>query len=114
MSTPTNVVLEEAKIVNLRERTIYLAKNLLAKMMVWGKEELNNKVREIEHEKMMEVRKYSKRQVSAMSEVWRRVRKDRGKIRRNNGFGIYKEDYWEMTKRIEVEVKVGMKRKRKD
>lgn len=42
MSTPTNVVLEEAKI-NLRERTIYLAKNLLAKMMVWGKEELNNK-----------------------------------------------------------------------
>lgn len=69
MSTPTNVVLEEAKIVNLRERTIYLAKNLLAKMMVWGKEELNNKVREIEHEEMMEVRKYSKRQVSAMSEV---------------------------------------------
>lgn len=42
------------------------------------------------------------------------VRKDRGKIRRNNGFDIYKEDYWEMTKRIEVEVKVGMKRKRKD
>lgn len=114
MSTPTNVVLEEAKIVNLRERTIYLAKNLLAKMMVWGKEELNNKVREIEHEEMMEVRKYSKRQVSAMSEVWRRVRKDRGKIRRNNGFDIYKEDYWEMTKRIEVEVEVGMKRKRKD
>lgn len=37
-----------------------------------------------------------------------------GKIRRNNGFDIYKEDYWEMTKRIEVEVKVGMKRKRKD
>lgn len=49
-----------------------------------------------------------------MSEVWRRVRKDRGKIRRNNGFDIYKEDYWEMTKRIEVEVEVGMKRKRKD
>lgn len=61
MSTPTNVVLEEAKI-NLRERTIYLAKNLLAKMMVWGKEELNNKVRKIEHEEMMEIRKYSKRQ----------------------------------------------------
>lgn len=60
MSTPTNVVLEEAKI-NLRERTIYLAKNLLAKMMVWGKEELN-KIRKIEHEEMMEVRKYSKRQ----------------------------------------------------
>lgn len=36
-STPKNVILEEAKVVNLRESTIFLAENQLFKMM--GKEE---------------------------------------------------------------------------
>lgn len=71
MSTPTNVVLEEAKINNLRERerAIYFAKNLLAKLMVWGKEETKNKIREIEYEEINEVRKYPKRQILIMSEA---------------------------------------------
>lgn len=77
MSTPTNVLLEKAKIDNPRERErgemggerSTLQKNLLAKLMVWGKEETKNKIREIEYEEMKEVRKYPKRQILFMSEA---------------------------------------------
>lgn len=36
------------------------------------------------------------------------------KIKTNNGFDIYKENYWDMTEEIEVKVEIGWKRKRRE
>lgn len=91
-----------------------MAKNLLAKVINWGKEEVKNKMGAVEYKEMLEVHKYPRRQVSVLSEAWRKVRKDRGKIRRNVGYNILKEDYWDLTEKVEVNVEEGMKRKRKE
>lgn len=42
----------------------------------------------------------------------RRYGKIEKKIKTNNGFDIYKENYWDMTEKIEVKVEIGWKRKR--
>lgn len=44
VSTPKNVILKEAKISNLRERTIMLAKEALAKIITWRRENLKDKI----------------------------------------------------------------------
>lgn len=56
--------------------------------------------------------KKPRRKGLVQSEVWRRVRKDRGIIRRQSGFDIYKENYWGLIEKINVGYKIGEERKK--
>lgn len=46
----------------------------------------------------MHIIRFSMRKPSVISEAWRRVRKDREKIKRSDG-DLYEKNYWNMTKR---------------
>lgn len=111
-STPKNVILEETKIASLRERAIMLAKENLAKIMIWGREELKDKIIKLEKYEMVERMRKPRGRGLVQNEAWRRVRKDRGLIRRQQGFGLYKEEYWGMTERMNVEYKIEEDRKK--
>lgn len=108
-STPKNVILEEAKVVNLRERAVFLAKNKLAKLLIWGREELKNKIFKMENNAIKERYRHPRGKSTVLSEAWRRIWKDRGIIDRKKGFDVFKEEYealtWEITTEINTEVK---------
>lgn len=52
--------------------------------------------------------------MSVISKAWRRVKKDRGFIKRNVGFELYEEYYWKMTKEVLTNTEIGHKRKNKE
>lgn len=52
--------------------------------------------------------------MSVISKAWRRVRKDRGFIKRNVGFELYEEYYWKITKEVLTNTEIGHKRKNKE
>lgn len=112
MSTPKNVILEEAKVSSMRERAIMLAKGSLAKIMTWRKEELKNKIIKMERHEMMERLKTPRGNRMVINEAWRKVRKDREIVKGHNGYDIYNEDYWRLTERIKVELSIGEERRK--
>lgn len=69
VSILTNIILEEAKITNLKERDINLAKNQLAKIILWMKESLKEKTCKTEYEVTKATIKYPKRRISIISKV---------------------------------------------
>lgn len=110
-STSKNMILEEAKVVNLRERAVFfLAKNQLAKLLIWGREELKNKIIKMENNEIKERYRHP-RGKSTLSEAWRRIWKDRGIIDRKKGFDVFKEEYEALTWEITTEINTGVKRK---
>lgn len=70
MSTPKNVILEEAKVSSMRERAIMLAKGSLAKIITWRKEELKNKIIKMERYEMMERLKTPRGNRMVINETW--------------------------------------------
>lgn len=59
----------------------------------------------------MKIHKYPKRHIN---EVWRKVRRDRDKIKRYEEFDIYKENYQDLMKKIEVDIYRDLRRKNKE
>lgn len=54
-------------------------------MMIRGKVEVRNKIRDLEYNELQDrIRKLRGRRL-VINEAWRRVRKNRGKIKRNEG-----------------------------
>lgn len=78
--------------------------------MIQRKEELKNEIQEIEYKEIMKIHKYPKRHIN---EVWRKVRRDRDKIKRCEEFDIYKENYQDLMKKIEVDIYRDLRRKNK-
>lgn len=91
ISILTNIILEQAKITNLKERAINLAKNQLAKVILWGKESLKEKMRKTEYEVTKATMKYPKRRILIISEAWRRMKKDGGKVKKSEGYVVAKD-----------------------
>lgn len=91
ISILTNIILEEAKITNLKERAINLAKNQLVKVILWRKESLKEKMRKTEYEVTKATMKYPKRRISIINKAWRRVRKDGGKVKKSEGYVVTKD-----------------------
>lgn len=90
ISILTNIILEEAKITNLKERAINLAKNL-AKVILWRKDSLKEKTRKTEYKVTKATMKYPKRRISIISKAWRRVRKYGGKVKKSEGYVVAKD-----------------------
>lgn len=90
ISILTNIILEETKITNLKERAINLAKKL-AKVILWRKDSLKKKTRKTEYEVTKAAMKYPKRRISIISKAWRRVRKDGGKVKKSEGYVVAKD-----------------------
>lgn len=65
----------------------------------------------MEQEKTKKTAQRVNKEISVIGETWRRVRKDRGIIRREEGFGMFKENYWDMTRNISVNLDTGRGRK---
>lgn len=90
---------------------MFLAKNYVAKVMVWGKQSLKNKIRSLKSNEMkVRMRKPRGRGI-VIIEAWRRVKKNRGIIKRNLGYKLYEENYWNMTNKVEGDVCLGEERK---
>lgn len=79
-------ILEEAKKNNLRERAVILAENNIARIMIYGKEDLKNKKPSMETYKMIERMKKLRGRGSVIEETWKRVRKDRRIVIRKEGY----------------------------
>lgn len=93
ISTPANIILEESKIESLRERTVMLTENLLLKKMIWGEEETVEKIKCMERKEAAVKTRQPRKKVSVISEAWRRVYKERGRIKRNRGYDLFEEEY---------------------
>lgn len=102
-STLKNVILEEAKMCNLKDEAVYLAESLLAKNMICGRKKIKNKVRDMETDENKDRMRNPRGRGVLISEVRKRIRKNRGIINKKGGFHILKENYWEMIDKIKVE-----------
>lgn len=107
INIPTNILLEETKIVHLRERALYLGKNLLARIMIYGSEEVKEKIRIMEAQEACTRLRNPVGDSILISTAWRRVRRDRGLIHREENYGLYRENYWHLTRKIPADVTTG-------
>lgn len=70
-----------------------MAKNQLTKLLIWGREDLKNKIIRMENNEIKERLRHSRGRGTVSSEAWRRIRKDRGIIDRKKGLDVFKEYY---------------------
>lgn len=89
-----------------------LAKGNLAKMMIWGRKDLKDKIIKMEKYELLERVRQPRGRRLVQNEAWRRVRKDIGIIKRHKGFDIYKEEYGTLTERIRTDTTIGEERRK--
>lgn len=66
----------------------------------------------MEKYELLERIRYPRGRGLVQNQAWRRIRKDRRIINRQNGLEVYKEEYWGMTERIMIKVSIGEERRR--
>lgn len=103
ISTPTNVMLIEARIMRSRERADMLARNFLSKVWCYGTEKLKKKLDDLA---MAETRyrfKQPRGRINVIIETWRRVKKDKEILDRNDRYRVFDTVFWTLTNGIMTE-----------
>lgn len=113
MSTPTNVMIAEAKDLTLEDRAGFLARNFIAKIYAYGQKELKESIQELsdlENKYRYGLKNTPK---SIITEAWTEMENVKNQIRKGPRFEIYESDYWTITNNINTDVETGQYRQMK-
>lgn len=106
-STPNNVLLGEAKVMSIKDRTEYLARNFMAKTMAYREENLKDNIERLNKMELLHRLRYPRKRPMIVTEAWNRVKKDKSKIRSKRKYGIFLMDYWTVTKELNIDLYTG-------
>lgn len=107
-STPTNVMIAEAKIHLLRDRANLLARNFLIKASTYGDEQFIEAIGNLERGELFNGFRNPLYTKSMITIAWQRVKWIRKKVGNNRKFEIFKHDYQIITDRIEADFETGL------
>lgn len=106
-STPTNVMVAEAKVRLLRDRAALLARNFLIKNLKYGEREIQDRMEELMRRENYELYRQPTNNRSIITEAWSRVKWLERRIGRRRKFEIFEEEYETITNKIEVNINIG-------
>ncbi|XP_036147710.1 uncharacterized protein LOC118647270 [Monomorium pharaonis] len=115
-STPTNVMLAEAKVMTMTNRAKLLARNYWIKMIGQDTTEKDSEITEIETLVKEELRQKTNtpwKKDSILVEAWNRVKKDAEILGKNVRNELYQMNYWDLTNKVNIEMDIGEKYKEK-
>lgn len=109
--TPTNILLAETKVMRLKERAGYLARNCLIKILSYGKEELKKKLNKLEVSETRYRIRCPRRAEITIVEAWKRVKRDREIIFQGERHEVLEANYWTLTEQINADFEEERRRK---
>lgn len=111
-STPTNVMLMEARIMRMEERAGYLARKYWTKINGCKNKEMENILNRLEILECRNNLNNPNGNRSVITESWRQVKKWKEDIDQTDGFTVHNKDYWVLTKQNLVNLEIGKNRKK--
>jgi len=110
-STPTNVMIAEAKVMYLKDRAGFLGKNFITKNICYGELEIcDNLERLVKKEDYARYRNPRVKR-SVLSEAWIATKKSRNKLGTKRKFEIFESNYKDITMEIKTDIITGQQRK---
>lgn len=107
-STPNNVIIGETKVMKIKDRASLLARNFMAKTMIYGDNGLKSKLTELNRKEKANERAHTQREkTTVIGEAWDRVTRDKGSIVERNHYDIFKMNYWQNTVSIKADMIIG-------
>lgn len=111
VSTPTNVLIAESKVVNMRDRAIFLARNLLLKNVMYDNIITKENLKELEVVENNAIRQRKIKFNSYIIKAWNLIQdKIIHKVKNKKKFEIFDTNYWTATNEIECEFDIGKDR----
>lgn len=111
MSTPTNVILAEAKELSIEDRAGMLARRFVGRIYAYGEIQLKEILQELANTEERYIYGYKKRTSSMLTEAWVAVIKFRDIVRREDNYCPMLVEYWSITNKIITDKKIGRDRK---
>lgn len=107
-STPTNVIVAEAKLTYLHDRALFLAKNFCVKVRKFGPEDLINSIEELCLKESLHRIKNRLQLDSIIVKAWNSLKKHTKSLgRTEEGFNIWKMNYNILTYNIRIDLEYG-------
>lgn len=113
-STPTNVLLAESKVMYIKDRAGFLARNFLSKNICYGERDLIDSVTELERTENIARLRQPAIKKDILSEAWIAVRKLEKKLGPSRKFEILDMNFEDTTYIAKVDINTGEYRKIKD
>lgn len=106
-STPTNVMVAEAKVLSLEDRAGLLARRFAGKVMAYGNEELKESLETLATTEMIHRYQHRRRIKSIITEAWSDVSSKADKMITGNNIMAFETDYWTITKGVNINKSIG-------
>lgn len=107
-STPTNVMITESKVMNLKDRALYLIINLLCKNIIYGNNNIKEKLEKLEKNVCLNNRGQEE---SIITKGWKFIKeKIKDFIEFKGKYEAFKINYWANTDQVNCEIEIGEKR----
>lgn len=107
MSTPTNVIMAEAKVLSLEGRSGLLARRYVGRVMAYGNEGLKTTIEELTTAEINHRYEHHRRNRSIITEAWMSLSQEINKIRTDTNIMAFISDYWTVSGDTTVDNSVG-------
>lgn len=109
-SIPTNVMVREAKMSSLVQRSIYLAKNFIIKNLMYGGAKFGERLTEYARLEERAIRKNRLRIPCLLTTAWNQIKNNREQFGYKKKHEVFSLNYWSLTRELNVNLEIGKKR----
>lgn len=111
-STPTNIMISEAKVMKMEERVKYLARNFLIKCVIYGEKRIMDRIEKLTQVSGRHRFKNKRKGLEILIKSWKEIYKKRENMKHNKNLEIYNIDYWTLTDKLMIDINIGRERKK--
>ncbi|KYN27894.1 hypothetical protein ALC57_02698 [Trachymyrmex cornetzi] len=113
-SASNNVLIAEPKVMLLRERAGFLARNQVSKIAIYGQDYMSNRLDSLTDLENFHVFRYPLAKKSVIVEAWENIRGIHRIMGQNRRFEIFYTRYEALTKEVKIDCLTGYRRKREE
>lgn len=106
-STPTNVMLAEAKVTSIKERAKLLAKNWSIKLLAFGEESLKKDIKESSEREVRNSISTPWRKYTTLTDSWLKCVKYKEIVNVGGKYPIFNLKFWDATNSIYLDITTG-------
>lgn len=112
-STPKNVMTLESRLMKIKDRIGYLARNFITRNFIYGRKDIIERVKRMYELSSKDKGKNKIRGCNSLVEAWEVVKRFEKEMENKENLDIYNISYWIMTNKIRVEIEIGKERQKK-
>lgn len=113
MSTPTNVIIAEAKVLTMENRAGLLARRFVGRTIAYGEANLKRIIEDLANTEERFRYGFRKRAKSLLTEAWLSLKLYSNIVRCEMNYCTLDTDYWICTKELLTDISIGEKRQKK-